>query len=247
MNKTEFYNSVAKFTKSCGQGLNLKFAYRIPGFSMDMLNELIEMGLLKLVHQDYSYLPDDDWICLTGIYCVEEDSDNMFFMRYYLNFEDDMVSNAAEKLNKTREDLIAERIDRYKEFLNKNLEGLEAIKRINTDIQIKDELSQEMVTFLKEKTWYKNNLSVKESLEKCISVNSDEEKELKILKELNGLYKKSIEIKPDTYKKELEENEKELEETKTNLKLRTKLISILSDCKDKSTPVQELFSKWITD
>ena len=128
MRKEEFYNIVVDIYKKTGQGL-AGFVTLKTG--REALDELVAEGKLKTYVNHYSYLPDDEWICLTGVYCAEEDMQNgegraLTFIRRYLNIPND---SGIEK--KIQEYLDAnpkekEKLDNdYNTWLNKNKELLE--------------------------------------------------------------------------------------------------------------------------
>jgi len=240
MTKTEFYNKVAGLTKKTGQGIELKLALMIPGFNKIMLDELIDDGLLKLIHQSYSYLPSSDWICLTNIYNVEEDPNNMFFMRYYLGFPDDFVEKHLKIDNKTREDIIAEKIKEYKDFVNKNIEGLEAIKRIKTNINITDSLDSDTINFLVERKWYTDNLSLLEAIKDCEEAKDNEVQQLKLQKRLNELYEQE-----GIYEIKKKENYHDMIENENNIKYRDKILYLMKNSEDKTIKIQEFFKNYI--
>lgn len=237
MKKTEFYNKIVGLTKKTGQGLELKIAQLIPGFSKNMLDELIDKGLLKMVHKPFNHLPSEDWICLTGIYCVEEDENNYFFMRYYLGFEDSMVGKLALKSGKTKEDLVGEKIVEYKEFLNKNIEGLEAIKRLNDNTQLDESLTPDTLNFLLTRTWFIKNDTVKVSHDKCVEANDLDRQQVSIHKQLADLYKSG-----KGYENKIQSNNIEMLEVADNLKHRIIILENLKSCEDKSIPVKDLFN-----
>ena len=125
MNKQEFYNAVVEIYKKTGQG--------VPGFvrtrlDPSVIDELISEGKLKIVETKYNYLPNDEWICLTNVYCVEEEIKDMrvlSFMRVYLNIDD---LGLGLKLNDvlSNENFMKE----YNIWLEKNKEQLNKIEEL---------------------------------------------------------------------------------------------------------------------
>jgi len=89
MDKLEFYNAVINMYNKTGQGVPGRIL-RPHGVS-DVIDELIKDGLLKSIEQHYSFVPDDEWICLTKGYCAEEQENYMqalTFVRIYRGVED---------------------------------------------------------------------------------------------------------------------------------------------------------------
>lgn len=126
MTKKEIYNAAVDMYKKTGQGL--------PGFikmkiGRKELDELVDEGKLKVISQRYSYLPDDEWYCLTGVYCPEEEFANgdgkaLSFIRIYLGIDSDndkMIKKFFEENPKEREKYDKE----YQVWLEKNRDILE--------------------------------------------------------------------------------------------------------------------------
>lgn len=236
MTKTEFYNQLASLTKKTGQGLELNFARMIPGFNQEMLDELIEDGLVHMFSHPGGYLPGEDWICLTGIYNVESvnkrDSIQAYaFMRYYLGIikEGDQLYPLAKE---TPENIIANSIDVYKEFLMKNLEGLEAIKRIKTDNQFETTMNDQTVDFLKSRDWYKDNKSIKDCIKVCEDANHSDEEDISINNQIINLCIQGEKLYPNKYIGDKEKNIAEIEERNIRLKNRKRLLNIMNDCEE---------------
>lgn len=83
MTKEEMYNAAIDLYKGTGQGLSMLLLYQY----RSTIDELVADGLMKYVTQNYNHLPDEEWACLTGIYCVEENppaSIDLTFIRMYL-------------------------------------------------------------------------------------------------------------------------------------------------------------------
>lgn len=124
MNKEEFYQAVVELYKKTGQG--------VPGFIKTKINpkiidELVSDGKLKIVTTNYSYLPNEEWICLTGVYCPEEDSDmrSYSFMRLYLKI-DDLGLGLKMKDVLSNENFMKE----YNIWFNNNKDLLEKIEKL---------------------------------------------------------------------------------------------------------------------
>lgn len=125
MNKEEFYQAVVNLYKKTGQGIPSFIKTKI---DPSIIDELISEGLLKIVETKYNYLPNDEWICLTNVYCVEEEMNDMrvlSFMRIYLGIEDlglglkrtDVITNDKFMIE-------------YHSWINKNIEQLNKIEKL---------------------------------------------------------------------------------------------------------------------
>lgn len=242
MTKTEFYKKVLSVYKETGQGTPMFVADKL-GIRY-LVDEMVQDGLLQIVTNHYSYLPDDVTICLTDVYCVEKEMAKgngraLDFVRRYLGLPgnsvlDQKVEEFFQKNPQEREKYDNE----YLEWLEENKEILEkSFQKEPIEIDEDSSLDRDTISFLKERAWYKNNLTVEESLRKSNEANSLEKQKLSLIKQLNGLYKAD-----PKYIKELEKNEKELVEVETELKLRARLTNVMTSCKDKSIKVQEVFN-----
>lgn len=128
LSKKDVYNSfIATYLKT-GQG--------VPGFILsnknykEPVNQLIEEGKLKIVNQEYSYLPDDQWICLTGVYCVEEEvkkeSRALDYLRKYLNIPGNKIMDTKLEDFFNENPKEREKYNQwYNDWLKKNEEILE--------------------------------------------------------------------------------------------------------------------------
>jgi hypothetical protein len=130
---TEFYNKMILITQETGQGVPM-FIVEM-GNLTDEINELVNKGKVKII---------DDFACLTGIYCVEEDEANsgkslsmnspLHFIRRWLGLdqsEDVMFCLWEGKTGKEVQDewLVASE-EAYQAWLTENKDGLEAIKNL---------------------------------------------------------------------------------------------------------------------
>ena len=93
--KEQFYNWVVEIYKKTVQGTPMFITMKT---GREPLEELIEEGKLKIITHHYSYLPKDEWICLTGVYCAEEEMEkggvntrSLEFIRKYLSIPRDSV------------------------------------------------------------------------------------------------------------------------------------------------------------
>lgn len=70
MDRKELYNAAVAVYNETGQGLPGRLM-RMNGMG-PVIDGLIEEGLFRSIEQTYGFLPDDEWICLTKGYCVED-------------------------------------------------------------------------------------------------------------------------------------------------------------------------------
>ena len=139
MNKAELYNAAVNVYNQTGQGIPGGLL-RMNGLS-DALDELISEGLLKSIRQKYSYLPNDEWVCLTKGFCVEETykdkTSDLSFIRIYKGLEpqadltiekalsnvkfkeeyDKWVLRNKEKFNLYEEIVLTNKIDNIKNYI----------------------------------------------------------------------------------------------------------------------------------
>lgn len=238
MNKVEFYNKIIDIYKKTGQGTPLFVGEKV---GMSIVNELIEDGLVKIVTQEYNYLPNDNQICLTKGYCVEDDISHrnmvpLNCIRFYLNI--DPVVELGSIGTVTLKECIQnfEFMELYFEWFKKNKKKLDEIK----DIQYleESELNDEIIEFLKSKKWYESNKTVSQCL-KIIDENiSNTNKSLDIYKELISLMNKSGDTKYDA---DLKKHTEDCEVSKKELKFYSRLKTWLEAKKSKNKKIQSLF------
>ena len=155
---------------------------------MSIVDELIEDGLVKIVTHQYSYLPNDETICLTKGYCVEDDVHESMLaincIRFYLSF--DPVVELGKVATVTLIECIQnfEFMEKYVEWFKKNKEKLDEIK--NIQYLEESELNDEAIEFLKDKVWYEKNKTVSQCL--------------KIIDESSELCKKSLKLLNFTFR-----------------------------------------------
>jgi hypothetical protein len=235
--KEGLLNDVIGMTKRTGQGL--------PQFVIDkggwqyIADELVEEGHLAIYGRNTND-PVTTWYCYTKCYNVEKDTTDFrgtmlyySFMRHYLRIAED---ESKGKLPSNAE-VVNHNMDEYKKWLIENLEGLEAIKSLE-DVSIGTELLDEHIEYLKERDWYKKNLTIKEAL-KELEEGTDNLEEIipqtkKIVRMMEG---------KSEYKEEMEKYEENLVEYSAELKTRKKLYSIM-DGLDSDTKIQDGFSKY---
>jgi len=223
MTKSELYNKIIDIYKKSGQGL--------AGFVIDKLNshnlidQLIDEGLLKKVVHTYSHLPTDTWFCLTKGYCVEEDSlnygKNSTFpyscIRFYLGHEIVVeFGNTKMSLQDCIKDVTF--IDKYYEWLKKNeskLKEMSGIQYMNVDED--NRLPKYMLEYVKTREWYEKNLTIAKCLSEMKERDDLNEEELDLHTQLLNLYKKDRLI----YKDKIAEEEATLIELKKEINMRS--------------------------
>jgi hypothetical protein len=234
-NKTEFYNSLVQLTKNTGQGLQDIFATTVT--NQETIDELIEEGHIKSVTMYNSYLPDEIWYCLTGIYCVEETDKRSLggysFMRHFFGFGD----NGLPGSDITNADVVHANMDKYKQWVFDNMEGLEAIKRLEEKELNPTQMNDETIEFLKSKQWYVENLSISECLNKSKKKGEDHIEVISINNKLLGLYGDDPKYGDDKVKAL-----SDIEKFTKQGKMRRKFNSLMELCDDKSMTVQEYFN-----
>ncbi len=234
MDIIEFYNKIVDTTKATGQGVPMFIAERL-GLEEDV-NKMGEDGYLVKYTQRYNHLPNDETICINGVYNVEKDeyaqkgifmSSPLHFIRRWLSIDqtDDVGFKMYE--GKTGKEVYDEWVERSKEqyhaWICENVAGLEAIKELThiTKADYSPSVSKELIDFIKEKKYYEENLPVGEcrvksnasidNLEKIISAKND------IIKLMEGNPAHAEEMAK--YKRELIEDEQEMEYRKSISKL----------------------------
>jgi len=234
MNKVEFYNKIVDLYKSTGQGTPLFVGAQI---GMSIVDELIEDGLVKIVTHQFSYLPNDEKICLTKGYCVEDDISHkdmiaLNCIRFYLNI-DPVVEFGKYTVTLKDCSQNLEFVEKYFEWFKKNKKKLDEIK----DIQYleESELNDEVIEFLKNENFYKKNKILSNCLKDIISNTSLYIRRIEIYKELISLMKTS-----DEYKDKLKQNTEECEVVEKELKFYNRLKNWL-ETKDSKSKIQSLF------
>lgn len=238
---SEFYNKMIIITQETGQGVPM-FVVEMGGLTEE-INELVEKGKVKII---------DDFVCLTGIYCVEEDeaksgglkmNSPLHFIRRWLGLdqsEDVMFCLWEGKTGKeVHEEWLVDSEEAYQEWLAENKDGLEAIKnlqpltesdlfpervRIISDITV----SPELINFITTRGWYANN----ESVSTCMKLNNEQKSVTESLisahKKLLALY----DMKDNLSEKDqlgYQESVSEIEQYELELSYRKELNNLLSN------------------
>lgn len=242
MNKIEFYNKLVDMYRSTGQGIATIFTDRIVDRSV--VNELISDGLCKIVHQGFSYLPDEDWVCLTKVYCVEDDTVNkdssaLTYLRIYKGIDPPIELGNLGKMTLSQCIKNPEIMEPYAEWLKKNKVMLEKGDKI--DYLEEDDLKEfsgDTITYIKERSWYKENKTVNMCIKEISKTEENIEKQFPILNELIMLMNSSLEAK-SKYKNELIQHTQDIEDNKKELKLLARIKTWLSE-QGKTKRIQSL-------
>lgn len=191
MNKIEFYNAIVKTYKKTGQGVPTFIALKL---DPSIVEELISEGLIKLVNgRKYNHLPNDEFLCLTKGYCVEEDTEipsALSCIRLYLGI-DPIIELGNSKLSISDALKNSDFMNQYATWLKKNeksLKEMETIDVIESLGEESDEIPNDVIDYIKTRGWYKSNENVSNCLvELTIGDNKLTEKE-SITNQLIGLY-----------------------------------------------------------
>lgn len=141
-------------------------------------------------------------------------------------------------------------MDKYKQFLIDNLEGIEAIKELK-HITIGVELTDEQKTYLKSRAWYSTNGTVAESLKDLTDGDKDLRKFINATEQLVSLTKKVISDgqgdsndgrTDETYNDKHEKFVNDLAEAHAEIPMRAKFRHIMENA-DQTITVQECFAE----
>lgn len=234
MTKVEFYNSVVKVYNETGQG--------VPGFLRMKMNpriidSLIEEGYLKSVTIPFNHLPDDESICLTKGYCVEEDMlDRSTLPLSYVRLYKGLEQGLQTLTGMTNEKLVTnpEFMTGYAEWLNKNHSKLtEKIELLDENMKFQPLTTEEM-EYLQSRDWFKQNKSVGDCIDNMYEKTSNLRESLGLYKQLLKLYESST-----THSNKIEKTLEERNDVEKELKMRETIHDFLSECKNKKTKIQE--------
>lgn len=242
MNKIEFYNKLVDMYRSTGQGIDTMFTDRFVDRSI--VEELISDGLCKIIHIPMSYLSDENWVCLTNVYCVEEDmlrkeQSSLTYLRIYKGIDPPIDLGNLGKVTLSEAIKNTDLMIPYAEWLKKNKVELEKGDKIQyIDENDFKEFSNDTISFIKEQSWYKENKTVNICIKEITKREDNIEKQFPILKELISLMNTSYETK-ERYKNELIEHQKDLENNKKEIKLLSRIKTWLND-QSKNKKIQSL-------
>ena len=251
MDEVWLYNALVEMVKKSGQGIPCKlFAMKVPSF-YTLVEKLESKGLVKCVVEHNSYLPDDEWLCLTQGYCVEQDNQDNYgrqlclnaltFIRYYRYHADNIDDPIVPKFPSIRE-IIEANIGEYAEWLTRN-----AIALVETDFipHIEREVvDAELFDWIKTRSWYKDNKSLSDALTSSEEARGKYNDDMFIGRKIEGLYKEWSRLGDlaEDKKKEREENLKYMENLKRTPVYRDKFKYLVQSCEDKGVKMQEFIS-----
>jgi hypothetical protein len=228
------------FTQQTGQGMPMFVVYRA-GLT-DEINDLVEKGKVQII---------DDFVCLTGIYCVEAEeakigglkmNSPLHFIRRWLGLDqsgDVMFCLWEGKTGKeVHDEWLASSEEDYQQWLIENKEGLDAITNFQpvTESELFPErsvssndvsVSPELFEFITTREWYTDN----ESVSLCLQ-QSDEQKSLvdaliKAHKQLISLYDTKGNLS-NIEQSEYQESVSKIEGYELELSYRTEISKMLS-------------------
>jgi len=234
--KERFYNWVVDVYLETGQGLSGKII--LSKVSREPLDELVAEGKLKIIKEHYSYFPDEEWICLTDVYCVEEFSVKgnhrpLGFIRKYLGqSRDSVIDKKVDEFFEKNPVKKAEYDKEYDDWLEENKDILEKsfqIQRVIEPENSKKILNKDLKEYIKGFNWYQNNDSISDAL-------TNLSKRIVLTEELVVLLRRMIQIKND------DETKGDLKKAESELKMDTKLKDMLCSAKEKN--VKEFFDNY---
>jgi len=242
--KEELYENVVDITAKHGQGIPL-FMLKQNKEVQDALDSLITEKKVKIVTKSYSHLPDDETICLEGVYCIEEELSksggnlsHMSFLRHLLGSSENIPA-----FGKTDTEIAQSEEGKplYEAWLKDNKEGLDALVALKGNpIEYKvEKLTDEEKDFLTSRGWYEKNKTIKEGLEISEKTIPDRNKQIEIVAEIIDL-KKQDKKHEDEVKSDIEENKKNIAE----LEIRLKINSLMKGMENTQL-VQEAFKDLI--
>lgn len=236
MTKTEFHNNIIDITRKLGQGLSGIVIHYMPEMQQ-YADELIEEGKIRKHEKNFSHLPVDTWYMPTNCYDVWQDelennnNSALFFVRLYLGQEDLGLKYTPKEAVRS-----VDFMERYAQWLKLNEKQLEAMVNLVSVEETETVLYEKDIEFLKERSWYKNNLSIKDCLEKSLSFSFDEE--IGLRKKLLALYK-SDEDSCKTYSTEIAETEEWFESIPVANRMRSRINNWLSK-QDSKVKIQSI-------
>ena len=224
MTKSKFYNSVLEIYKATGQGTPLFVKGGLP--NQFVVDELVNEGKLKIITNQYTYLPNDETLCLTEGYCVEEDTSNLVYMRLYMDLDGLTRKNALRDVDFMKA---------YSEWLSNNISKLKEIDNIEPMIEAEDTLSESDMIFVKTRGWYTKNETVGEVID-IINGSIDNNNEiLKLSRQLIDLLRQR---NSEEDRKKIIESENEVSEIEEDTLLRRRILYVISQ-KDKKETIQQ--------
>ena len=232
MTKRKLYENIIDIQKKSGQGLS-GIVGKMDRGVQDLLDELMEEGVIKMTTKHFSHFPDDNCYFPILGYCVFEDSDEraLGFVRMFLG-------DTEIFLNFPYTDFIqnVDFMKAYSDWLTKNKEQLDVMINLDDEYKGNDVLFvDEEIEYIKSRDWFEENKSVKDCLYESRNRLSEFDEMITINERIVTLYRQ----KGDS-EKEIEECEKSIEDTKNQIKLRKRIHNYL-DSLDQNKSIQEEF------
>lgn len=198
VNKETFYNWVVDIYLKTGQGLSGKII--LSKVSREPLDELVAEGKLKTIKEHFSYFPDEEWICLVDVYCVEEEMKKggvhtraLDFIRRYLGMSrDSVIDKKVDIFFAENPDEKAKYDQQYNDWLETNKEILEKSFQVQKMIVPEEAtettkyISKDIREYAKEFGWYEDN-----SVSDALKITT---RRITLGEEMVGLLKRAIQI-----------------------------------------------------
>lgn len=239
--KEEFYNWVVEVYLKTGQGLAGFVTIKT---GREPLEELLGEGKVKIFKKHYSYLPDDEWICLTDVYCVEEEEQNgtcpraLDFMRRYLGITE--KSGVYQKIEEYLNENPKERIkidNEYNAWLDKNKEILEkSFQKQKIEVpmgEVKPKINKELSEYIKDSNLFTKNFIISKAL------NNLSEK-ISLNEQIIHLLKRAIEIDNSGSS----EYKQKLETARTELAMDIRVKKLLCNTNEDKKTIQDFMSEF---
>jgi len=232
MTKEELYNKIVDLYKKTGQGTPTFVGKKV---GMDLVDELVDDGLIKIVTQPFSYLADDVTMCLTKGYCVEEDgTEELTYIRMYLSI-DPVIQLGKYTLTLADSFKKPDFVKKYSDWLTKNFDKLEEMEKIEHIAMGDGSLSESDTEYLKSRAWYKEDLIISECITRMEGY--DPQAELSRLNEIINL--KQNPYVAEKYAESVKEDIKERVIILQEIKLRKRIQRWLDE-QDKNVNIQSL-------
>lgn len=241
MTQVEFYNAAVKVYRETGQGVPGFLRMKLPSRVID---GLIEKGLMKSVVIPFNHLPDDETLCITKGYCVEEDivgdkrCSALAFLRFYKSIPQGLEHIGMMGNEKLAQD--PEFMEKYAEWLKLNHAKLtEKVTELSEDM-VFGVLSKDAEDYLKTREWYTDNESVEKALDSLRDKNRLILKSISLNKEMRDLTKGE-----PRHQVEYNKSVKQISEDESELKLRHEIEDYLETCKNKKVKIQTFINDTI--
>ena len=238
MKKSELYSNIIDIQKKTGQGLTGIVGLRDIKVQK-LLDELVAEGVIKLNIKYYNHMPNDYWYSPATGYCVWDDEDRhaLSYVRIYVGAKDILFGFKDIDIYRN-----ADFMKRYSKWIKKHEDELKIMLDLN-DVYMGNDVStddfkeklftDDDISFIKSKAWYKENLTLSICLDKSNDMLDNYKQHNKISKEILDLYK----IKDD--ENEIRKTKSDIERNKVEIKIRTKIKDYLNTL-DGSTLIQDV-------